>query len=101
MEKEGSARRASRDLPSWARVAQWAFAVLFLSGVLLRVAIDWLNHHGPSNFQGNGALVLLPLWPIVLVVGEAFVIWKKAWIAIPLLPLAIAAGTVAGGVFGV
>ena len=79
--------------------------LILLAGVGLRVLLDWANHHGPSGdgwtLQGNGALVLLPLWPVVLILGEIAVAYKRAWLAVPLLPVALVLGTVAGGIFGV
>ncbi|MEX0781235.1 MAG: hypothetical protein WD557_01200 [Dehalococcoidia bacterium] len=88
-----------------ARLSMESVAVTFLLGVGIRLLIDWANHHGPSgdgwSLQGNGALVFALLIPVVLIGAELVAALRKKWVDMPLLPLALALGMVAGGVLGV
>jgi hypothetical protein len=76
----------------------------FLLGLGIRLLIDWANHHGPSgdgwSLQGNGALIFVPLVPLVLVAAEVAAVLRRKWFDIPLLPFALGSGVFAGGVFG-
>jgi hypothetical protein len=87
------------------RLSVTALAIAFLLGLAIRVLIDWSNHHGPSgdgwSLQGNGALIFLPLVLIVLVGSVTAAALRRRWIEVAALPFALAAGMVAGGVFGV
>ncbi len=81
-----------------------SIAVTFLLGLGVRLLIDWSNHHGPSgdgwSLQGNGALVFLPLVPIILIAAELVAALRQKWFDLPLLPLALALGMIAGAGFG-
>lgn len=75
-----------------------------LLGLLLHVAIVVLRDHGPSgagwSLRGNGATILLPLVPVVMLVGLLVCVRRRVWWGIVLFPLAVYLGVfwLAGGV---
>ncbi|MEX2247563.1 MAG: hypothetical protein WEC75_12865 [Dehalococcoidia bacterium] len=87
------------------RVSLHALVAVATGGLALRLLIDWANHHGPSgdgwSLRGNGALVFALLIPLLLIAAEMLALLRRKWLAIPLIPIALAAGMFLGGLFGV
>ncbi len=72
-------------------------------GLLLHVALVALREHGPSgagwSLRGNGAAILLPLVPVIMLVGLLVCVRRGVWWGIALFPLAVYLGVfrLAGG----
>lgn len=96
---------ASRQPGVLERISLHALVAVATGGLALRLLIDWANHHGPSgdgwSLRGNGALVFAPLVPLLFMAAEMFALLRRKWLDVPLIPVALAAGMLFGGVFGV
>ncbi len=87
------------------RISLHALVAVTTGGLALRLLIDWANHHGPSgdgwSLRGNGALIFAALVPLLFIAAEMFAFARRKWLEVPLIPVALAAGMLFGGVFGV
>ena len=93
------------DRSSLARLANVRLlAAVFVVGALLRMLVDGANHHGPSfggwSLQGNGALIFVPLFPVVVLAAAGWAVYRRSWIALVLMLPALGAGIAAGGLVG-
>jgi hypothetical protein len=72
-------------------------------GVGLHFLAVYLRDHGPSgsgfSFQGNGATIVFLPALIALVAGETYLARNRAWLGIPLLPIALFVGLFSFGGF--
>ena len=72
-------------------------------GVSLHFLAVLLRDHGPSgvgwSLQGNGATIVFLPALIALVVGEIYLARNRAWLATPLLPIALFLGLFSFGGF--
>ena len=96
---------ASRQPGVLERVSLHVLLAVATGGLALRLLIDWANHHGPSgdgwSLRGNGALVFSPLIPLLFIAAEILALVRRKWLDVLLIPLALVAGMLFGGLFGV
>jgi hypothetical protein len=92
-------RHVERAKPGWAKhllpIAAGGLLVGAATVVLMDVVSDLPLGPGGTPF-GNGALVLLYLVPLGLLIGEAFCLWQRAWLAALVLPFSLVIGYLVG-----
>jgi hypothetical protein len=73
-----------------------ATILALLFGLAMHFLAVFLRDNGPSfdsiSFRGNGALIILPVALLGLIIGEIVCVWRRAWLAVVLLPFAIYIG---------
>lgn len=64
-----------------------------LFGFLLRTVTVWFRDYGPSwdgvSLRGNGAIIFLLLAPVAVLAAEVVRLWRRAWLAVVVLPVAV------------
>jgi hypothetical protein len=65
-------------------------------GLALHYLAVYLRDHGPVSdhwsLRGNGAAIVLPMALLLLVAGEWIGLRKRAWLAVPVVPIALFLG---------
>lgn len=88
-----------RANPGWGKHLLPTVGAGLLVGAATVVLTDIISDLplGPGGTPyGNGALVVLYLLPLGLLLGEAFSLWQRAWLAALALPFALALGYLVG-----